>query len=164
VCANSHLNHAGKGGDQEHWCVRIGKKKKNPTRKEPGKWTFSYAHYHGGGGGGTKAVAEKGKKSFRELLDFGETKNVKALRGSEVRWSDQAETRRIEIQRRLKAGEGTPRRERRQLGFDVTLSWNVERDRAVLNPTAVSKRSCPKKAASAPPPASKTSPQKGASA
>ena len=83
---------------------------------------FSCAHDHGGRWN-TKAEAEKGIKSFRELPGFGETENVKALRGSEVRWSDQAETRRIEIQRRLKVEEGMSQRDRRQLKFEL------ERDR-----------------------------------
>jgi hypothetical protein len=111
-------------------------------------WTFSCAHDHGGRWK-TKAEAEKGIGSFRELLEFGETESVKASRGSEVRWSDQAETRRIEIQRRLKVEEGMPQRDRRQLKFEL------ERNRAALNPPAVGKRSCPDTGASAPPPSKK---------
>jgi hypothetical protein len=74
-----------------------------------------------------------------------------------VRWSEQAEARRVEMQLRLKREEGLSRRDRRQLKFEL------ERDRAALNPPAVGKRPFPDTGASAPPP-SKTSTKKGASA
>jgi hypothetical protein len=142
---NPTAYHHHKGRGDEHWCVRIGQKKKNSAKKDKGKWIFSCSHNHGGRWK-TEAEADKGIRSFRELLEFGETENVKTLRGSEVRWSDQAEARRVEMQLRLKREEGMSQRDRRQLKFEL------ERDRAVLNPPAVSKRSCPETPATAPPP------------
>ena len=139
---NPTAYHHHKGRGDEHWCVRIGQKKKNSAKKDKGKWIFSCSHNHGGRWK-TEAEADKGIRSFRELLEFGETENVKTLRGSEVRWSDQAEARRVEMQLRLKREEGMSQRDRRQLKFEL------ERDRAVLNPPAVAKR-CPD-AATGPP-------------
>jgi hypothetical protein len=133
-----------KGRLDEHWCIRIGKKKKNSTKLDKGKWTFSCGHDHGGRWK-TKVGAENGIVSFRELLEFGETANVKDLRGTQVRWSDKAEARRIEVQRRLKVEEGMSARERRKLKFEL------ERDRAILNPTARIKRGCPDAAIDPPP-------------
>ena len=124
----AYHHHAGKGGDQEHWCVRIGRKKKNSTKKDPGKWVFSCAHSHGGRYA-TKKEAEGHINSFRELLEFGETQNVKELRGTQVRWSDKAEARRVEMQLRLKRETSMTQRERRNIKFEL------ERDRALLNPT-----------------------------
>ena len=121
----------GRGG-QEH----EGRKIKNSVKKGPGKWIFSCAHSHGGRYA-TKKEAEGHINSFRELLEFGETQNVKELRGTQVRWSDKAEARRVEMQLRLKRETSMTQRERRNIKFEL------ERDRALLNPTAVGKRSCP---------------------
>jgi hypothetical protein len=65
------------------------------------------------------------------LLEFGETQNVKELRGTHVRWPDKAEARRVEMQLRLKREENLSSRDRRQ------LKYGLERDRKLLNPPAV---------------------------
>jgi hypothetical protein len=124
-------------------CAQDGRKR-TPRRKTLASG-HSAARTHVGEGHATKKDAEGGINSFRELLEFGETQNVKELRrGTHVRWSDKAEARRFEMQLRLKREENLSSRHRGQLKHEL------ERDRKLLNPPAVAKRACPDAATGSP--------------